>query len=64
MDHCKSNVSYKNKIIILTRQTFTVTQSHTGTSGSNIMVEIEVTKFNVSCIEFQKRWVFSADINN
>ena len=59
MDHSKSNktsLNKTNKIIIHTSQTFTVTHSHTGTSGSNVMAQIEVKKkLNVSCKEFQKK---------
>ena len=62
MDHSKSNkkrINKRNKIIVLTSQTFTVTHSHTGTSGSDIMVHIEVNqKFYASCIEFPKKMNF------
>ena len=47
MDHSKSNK--RNKIIIIASRRFTVTQPHTGTSGSNV-VQIEV-KQN-SCIMY------------
>ena len=43
----KKNINRRNKIIILTSQTFSVMQSHTGTSGSNVMFQIEVKKLNV-----------------
>ena len=45
----------KTKKNIIKSQSFTVTQSHTGTSESNVMVHIEVIKRNVSCIEFPKK---------
>ena len=55
MDHSKSN----NEMIILTSLTFTVTLSHTGTSGSNVMVQIEVNKNdNVSCAKFPSKMSF------
>ena len=38
------NINKRIKIMILTIQTFTFTQSHTGTSGSNAVVQIEVKK--------------------
>ena len=63
MDHSKS-INKRNKIIILTSQTFTVTHSLTGTSGSNVMVQIEVNKkCNESCIEFPKKMNFSVNLN-
>ena len=59
MDHSKSNKKSINKIIILTSKIFTVTNSHTVTSGSNVMVLIEVNKkINVSCIDFPKKMSF------
>ena len=51
MNHCKTT---KN----LTIQTFTVTQSHTGTIGSNVMVHITVNFVCVSCIEFPNKMSF------
>ena len=49
----------KTKIKFFACHIFTVTQSHTGTSGSNVMVQIEVNKkINVSCIEFPKKISF------
>ena len=45
MDDSKSNYKNINKIIIVTSQISSVTQSHSGTSGSNVMVQIEVKNF-------------------
>ena len=57
MDHSKTKDKNKRKIRkIHTSQTFTVTQSHTGTSGTNVMVHIEVNK--IYCIEFPKKYDF------
>ena len=55
MDHSKCK---KKTVIILTSQTFTVIQSPSGTSGSNVMVHIKVIFSYVSCIEFPKKISF------